>query len=315
MIPEYINLFVGHSNNPNHRHLGSSGGIGTELLAELLNAGKVDAVIGVGFEQNDKTKPIYKIVDKANNIVQLSGSKYTYMESAPLIELLKQNTDKILAVVVQPCFVPLMRSQFKNVLYIISFFCGYNNTYEATEYLLKKAKTEKEKVESMNYRGGEYPGGFWVKNIDGSQRQFGKEHYELINLLFLRTGCGRCRIYISDSADIVIGDAWIKNAKKETTILINTKAGDDIIRDMRQQKIITLYDLEREELYEMHKHNIKYKQGGHSFFMKIIVALLNNKISRKIAPLYFFGYLSRIRRSFILGINKQLIESVKYNTK
>lgn len=312
MIPEYLNLFVGHSHDPKNRNAGSSGGLGTEILKFLLYSGVVDAVVAVGFDENDKTKPVYRIVDDFNNIFQLSGSKYTFMEAAPLIKLIKENSEKKLAVIVQPCFVQLIKNEFKNVLYIISFFCGYNNIYEATEYLLKKGGVNKAEVSSIDYRGGNYPGGFKIITTAGRVINFGKENYELINLMFLRKGCANCRFYISENADLALGDAWIRGAEKNTLLVINSSKGDDLIKKMYEQNLISLYDLDRGELLEMHRHNLAYKKNGHTLAMKIIVKIFNNKIARKIAPFYFLGIISRLRRKYMVGIKKELRLTNKY---
>ncbi len=306
MISKHINLFVGESNNKINRNSGASGGVGTEILEYLLNSRKVDMVVGVGYDGCDKVRPVYRIINNAAEIQKLSGSKYVFMELPPLIRLLEAHSDKKIAVVVQPCFVKFIRRKFKNVICVISFFCGYNIEYAATAYLLHKARIKEDDVSAIEYRGGEYPGGFTVFKKDGSVRSFGKECYELIDLLFLRKECSKCKYYISDSADIVLGDAWIKGVKNKTVVLINTQNGDDVIRSMHHEKLISLYGLDEEELLEMHSHNLKYKNYGHSPFMKFIVKIFNNKAARKLAPFYFFSFLSRIRRHFKIGIKKDL---------
>ena len=311
-IPDYINLFAGHSNTPDFRRAGSSGGVGTELLKYLLTTNKVDYVIGVGFSQEDKLRPVYRAIESPDEIVQLAGSKYVYMELAPLIALLNEFKSLKVAVVVQPCFAKLIKSKFPQAAYVISFFCGYNIVYDGTTYLLKQTKVAPENIESMNYRGGEYPGGFTIETKDGETVHFGKEYYELVDLVFLKEGCSKCSFFISDCADVVLGDCWIKNVKNETAVLTNTPNGDQVLKELHQEKLVTLFDLDKEDLSKMHNHNLHYKTHGHTPGMKFIVKMFNNKWMARLAPFHFMGFLSKVRRHFKYGIPKELSETNKY---
>src|SRR3989338_7107105 len=200
MLSSYRNLFVGHSNNIYYRLHGSSGGVGTSLLHYLLETQEVDGVIGVGFDEKNKTQAIYKFIDDPAKITQLSGSKYVYMSLAPLLKLLTQYSSKKLAVVVEPCFVKAVRKIAPHCKYVISFFCGYNITSEGTNYLIRKSKIDRKDIEAIDYRGGAYPGGFTIYTKGGVVKSFKKEHYELVDLLFLKDNCAKCRLFISDEA-------------------------------------------------------------------------------------------------------------------
>ena len=311
VLPPYINLFVGYSNNPYNRMHGSSGGIGTTVLQYLLDEKFVDAVVGVGFDEQDKTKCVYKMVERASQVTELTGSKYVYMKLEPLLHLLRQHNDKRIAVIVEPCFVKAVKKMAPHCTYVLSFFCGYNITEEATDYLIRKAQIDKSNIFSIEYRGGKYPGGFTVHLKNGQSKSFGKENWELVDLLFLGNVCGRCRVFISAEADIVLGDAWIRNLENATLLVLNTKRGNEVIQQMYQKKILTLFDIEPWDVVRMHAHNLKFKNFGHSRTMKFIVKLFNNPTARRFAPFYLLGMASKIRRSLMVGIKKMRLESTR----
>lgn len=313
IIPSYINAFVGYSHNIYNRLHGSSGGVGTSVLQFLLDTKTVDAVIGVGFDEKDKTKAIYKIIEQSSRVTELTGSKYVYMPLNSLLDLIFSLKDKKIAVVTEPCFVNGIRKVAPNCTYIISFFCGYNITKEATDYLIKKIHIPYEDIHSIDYRGGEYPGGFTVHTKKGTSKSFKKEHYELVDLLFLREQCSRCKVFISNTADIVLGDAWIKNIKNVTLLLTNTSKGDHILEQMYKKNLISLYDIEASHIIKMHPHNLRFKNYGHSKFMEYIIFLLNNKIAQEWAPFHFLGWVSKIRRAFMYGIHLDLQPTQKYD--
>lgn len=305
MLDNYKKAFVGYSSNIPTRLHGSSGGIGTEIFQYLLDVNIVDGVIGVGYDELDVTKPIYKFIDKASDISKLSGSKYVFMTYKELVNIIEQYKNKKIAVIAQPCFTASIRKKYPDIKYIISFFCGYNVGYEATDYLLKRSNINKQDMQSISYRGGDYPGGFTIYKKDGDIKTFGKQYYELIDLLFLRKGCNVCGHYISPDADIVLGDAWLKNIQNATLILVNTDIGDSLLKDMYDDSKVILSNISKEAIYDMHKHNIKYKQYGHSSKMAFIVRLFNNKFAQKYAPFYILGFLSKIRRIFAIGITNK----------
>jgi len=303
MLHEYKKAFVAFSTSEEIRTAGSSGGIGTQIASFLLGEKIVDAIIGVGFDAQDPKKPAYRIIRCPEETQYLSGSKYVYMPLRPLLDLAGETKSGKLAVFSQPCHVPALLKKLPQTTLIFSIFCGYNITYAATEYLIKKTGMAKNDIQHINYRGGKYPGGFTVTSKSGRQKSFGKEHYELIDLLFLNKKCGACRSYISEQADIALGDAWIKNFPKATLVIINTERGENMVRHMHAKKMIELYGISRDDIIRMHGHNLRYKKHGHSLPMKMVIKAFNNPIARKIAPFRLLGFLSRIRRQLKIGID------------
>jgi coenzyme F420-reducing hydrogenase beta subunit len=313
MLDNYIRAFVGYSNNISTRLNGSSGGVGTEIFEYLLNQKIVDGVIGVGYGETDVAKPIYKYIDLATDVSKLSGSKYVFMGYKELVSIIEQYQDKKIVVVCQPCFSAVLRKKFKNIEDIISFFCGYNIGYDATEYLLKKSNIDIKDIQNINYRGGKYPGGFTVYKKNGEVKTFGKQYYELVDLMFLRKGCDACGFYISDNADIVLGDAWLKNITSTSLILVNSNKANNLLRSLFNDNRVTLSNIRKEDIFRMHKHNIKYKKYGHSKIMSFIVKIFNSKYAPIILPFYILGFISKIRRMFAIGITAKFKEIIKYN--
>jgi len=312
LISPYQRLFIGYSNNNQHRHIGSSGGIGSELACFVLEKGLVDLVIGVGFSKCDPTLPEYQVIDCQEDVDKLSGSKYVYMKFEPLAKLLALYNKKSVAVFVQPCFVKAIRSfqrnKYPNIKYVFSFFCGYNITYEGTEYLIRKTNFRKQEIDRMEYRWGEYPGGFMAKSKDGKIATFGKECYELIDLMFLRKGCKNCSYYMGEGADVALGDAWLKNLKQSSIVITRSDAGTKVIKDMCSARKITLYHLNKIDLIKMHYHNLRFKKYGLSSFLAFLHILLKSVLAKKFVPFKLMMLLSRVRRKFAIGVNVSLQE-------
>jgi len=310
LITPYQKLFIGHSNNKNFRKHGSSGGVGGQVASYILENDIVDVVIGVGFSKNDPTFPVYQAITKPENIHKISGSKYVYMELKPLLDLLPLYNDKKIAVFIQPCFVEAIRNyqrhKMPSIKYIFSFFCGYNKTYDGTEYLIKKTKVKKDEISSMEYRWGAYPGGFMVESKTGERVHFGKEFYELVDLMFLKDGCRVCPYYMGEGADIVLGDAWVKNMKNGTLVITRSNTGTNLISKVHSENLIKLYFIKESEIVRMHWHNLKFKKYGLSPFLNLLHFILSTKLAINLAPVKFFTLLSRFRRKFAIGISVDL---------
>ncbi|MBC8488073.1 MAG: Coenzyme F420 hydrogenase/dehydrogenase, beta subunit C-terminal domain [Bacteroidetes bacterium] len=317
LITPYQRLFIGYSNNRKYRQDGSSGGVGSELASYILKSGLVDVVVGVGFSKNDPTLPIYQAITSPEDVHKISGSKYVYMEYKSLLDLLSSYNNEKIAVFVQPCFVKAIRNYQKhklpNIRYIFSFFCGYNKAYDGTEYLIKKTKLKKNRISCMSYRWGEYPGGFMVKSKSGKIVHFGKECYELVDLMFLKDGCRICPYYMGEGADVVFGDAWVKNLKNGSVIITRNDTGTNVISNMYSEGKIKLYFLNENNLVIMHWHNLKFKKYGLSLFLSFLHSVLSTKLAKYLTPFRFMMMLSRFRRKFAIRISVDLREINKNN--
>jgi coenzyme F420 hydrogenase subunit beta len=314
LVSDYQKLCIGFSLSPAHRHMGSSGGVGTEISAFLLGNKMVETVIGVGFSQGRPYLPEYQAVRDEDDVKKISGSKYVYMEFDPVKKLIDSEKEKQMAVFLQPCFVRavrrMQRNGYTNIKYIISFFCGYNITGEATEYLIKKTGIRKENIDKMAYRWGEYPGGFMVRTKDGRIVHFGKECYEIVDLMFLRKGCKRCSLYMGEGADIVLGDAWINSLKDASVVMARTDAGGALIEKMERENKIKLYSIKERELVHMHWHNLEYKKYGMGFFLNLIHQIVKIKAIRNLIPFRLLMFLSKQRRKWAVGIDVDLGEDL-----
>lgn len=317
LLEDYKRIFVGCSTDDQVRHRGSSGGVGSELLKWLLETDEVDGVIAVGMNPDRPWMPQYRLVEKPHEVLELAGSKYVYMKFKEIDSILSQTKGRKLAVVVQPChsiiLSKLRETRYPQIRYVFSFFCGYNIGLDATNYLIKKAGFQTSEVSEIEYRGGNYPGGFRVVNTSGEVRQFGKESYELVDLLFLLPGCERCPLYMGEGADVVLGDAWLKDYSNLTAVIGRTEVGLDLLKQANQAERILLYNFQEQDLVNMHWHNLRFKKYGHSKLLHWITRIFNNHVAIYWAPFRLLSWISRIRRKFKIGITVEQLKSVQWD--
>ena len=310
LLGNYADILIADSSVKDFVSRGASGGVGTTLLWYLLSQKEVDLVIGVGFSASDPTVPAYRVIGNPDHITELSGSKYVYMEVGPLIKLLEDSKDKKTAVFVQPCHIKAMRryqkTRYPQLKYIFSFFCGYNIEYQATDYLIKKTNIPKPSIAKLSYRGGDYPGGFEVTTFTGAVKSFGKECFELVDLIFLRKGCKICPLYAGEGADIILGDAWIKGEKNKTIVMIRSPNLTQKLNELERLNFLATYQIKESDLVKMHWHNFSFKKYGLKPLIQLLQSIFSSSLVIRIAPFRLLTSVSRIRRQLSIGIPIQL---------
>ncbi|MBU1610826.1 MAG: Coenzyme F420 hydrogenase/dehydrogenase, beta subunit C-terminal domain [Proteobacteria bacterium] len=305
LLGEYKRLLLARSGDALVREAAASGGVITEVLCAGLARGEFDAVLSVGFAGDDPVTPCYLVSRTPEELRARSGSVYSYVSPTQLKEAVAGLGGRRLAVVCQPCLVPLVRRWQErgehDVRAVVSFFCGYNMTHEATHYLLGKAGVRPEDVAWIRYRHGDYPGGFAVKPRNGEPVGFGKESYELVNLQFVRRGCSHCSLYMGEDADLSCGDAWIQEHPNLTAVLARTEAGLSLLE--ASQERLEFYALKERDLLAMHLHNLVYKKYGNSWFLRLLTVVFRDLLPKPLAPFRLLSALSRHRRSRKIGVS------------
>lgn len=302
-------LFLGHAADPVAREGAASGGVLTAALCGLFAQDKVDAVLAVGFGPDDPVHPRYLVLASPQAVLAHAGSVYSFIPASELrkaaLEAVRAGYSR-LAVVCQPCLVPVVRrwqarGEF-GVRLVFSFFCGWNMGHEATLHLLRKAGVRPGDVGSLGYRRGPYPGGFGVTTRDGREVRFGKESYELVNMQFVRPGCAACTLYMGEGADLVCGDAWLRDHPGLTSVLARTRKGLKLLEAVRLRGSVELFELEERMLLEMHLGNLRYKKYGLGGGMGTLTTLLNKRLPKGLPPFRLLSLLSRLRRSLKVGL-------------
>jgi len=270
------------------------------LLVCALESGLADAAVVVT-NKGSGNRPKTVLAGSRKELLDAAGSKYIYITFANLKNIL-DSTKKKLVVVAQPCHVETLRGmiaqgRYRNISLLIGFFCGYNQSWEATEYLIRKSGISPGDIREIDYRGGDYPGGFYVKSRSGKSVLFPKHYYDFVNLMFVPKQCLKCRRYMAEDADISVGDAWLADVKNHSSVIVRTDAGEKLYSAALKKGYLKSRQLPRSKLIRMHGHNLKHKKVGDSFFMSSVTKLLNNSWAPRLLPFRFFGLLARARRA------------------
>ncbi|MFC1786437.1 Coenzyme F420 hydrogenase/dehydrogenase, beta subunit C-terminal domain [Halobacteriota archaeon] len=295
----YKSLYVGHSRDVKIRNNASSGGVVTSLLIFLLDKGLIDGAIVVCMKYKEPWNYEVKIARTKKDILKASQSKYSLVPLNAILSKIRKE-DGNFALVGLPCHIHGIRSlqmmgweHSDKIKYLIGLFCGFNMHLSATNHLINKLGVEKGDILSLQYRGGNYPGGFLIKTKNNNEKSLEKFYYNLLNLMYVPKRCLLCVDLMNELADISVGDAWIKDIDKDgwSTVIVRTEKGETLFKDAIKHNYLGYKKISREDLLKSHSHLIRYKK------IKVFIRLY---LSKK-KPIYDLEYPNMKIHEYIPG--------------
>jgi coenzyme F420 hydrogenase subunit beta len=255
----------GYATDVNIRKNGSSGGVVTALLIDLLEAGIINGAVVVGTSRINPLQPEVQIARTRESIIQSSQSKYGLVSVNTILRQLK-NEDGIFAFVGLPCHIHGLRKlqlanrpESQKIGLMIGLYCGFNMHSGGTEFLLRKLGIDKIEVIELKYRAG-ISRGLFVKTKD---REFsiGKHIYNIICPLFLPQRCLFCTDLTNELADLSVGDLWITTDDNGwSSVILRSAYGKKLYQEAIRRKHIFSVPLLYETLFHSHKHLLFYKK-------------------------------------------------------
>lgn len=288
-----IDAWIGYSSDKRIRLNGASGGVITSTLIYLLKKKLIDGAIVVlsGSPNPDDAEPI--IATSEEEIISSAQSVYLPVPVNTILDKSKNFKGK-LAFVGLPDQVASIRmlqmekhSYVNNIKYILGPYTGTNMYKGAIRSFLRgRGVKDTEKIISLKWRAGEWPGYLEVKIEGGRVFKAEKFYYNYLTPFFITKsslfGCD----FTNELTDISVGDAWSPEYEKQgmgfSVVLSRTSNGQRILKQMASDNIISLKKVELKKALEMHGHMLDFKKRG-SF-----IRISFNKILGKKTPIY--GY-------------------------
>lgn len=343
-IGNFRSLYIGHAINESMRSKASAGGVATAILSGLLKRGVITAAVVVGMNKAKPWEPEVKVVNTVENVLEAAQSKYTMIPLNSVIKEIK-NIKGDIAFVGLPCHIHGIRKLQKmkyagieKIKYCIGIFCGFNLDKKATDFLIDRLKVKKENISSLEYRGGNWPGGFLLTTKNGRKYFLKKDIYNYLELIFTPRRCLVCPDLTNEFADISIGDAWNKflDDKGWSTIIVRTQIGKELFNYAIELGDIEVISSDISKVKESHAHLIVHKKNGFyirrrflaekpqfglmakslkdknpifNFWSLFLFLFTRNKIvfcGLKYIPLNFFIFISRSFRSLVRNIFQEI---------
>lgn len=226
-IGSFHEAFAGYVIEGGFRDNGSSGGMGTWILEQLLSTGRVDAVVHVGGGSGERgTLFQYRVSRTVQELRSGAKSRYYPVTLADVVPEVRQRPGRY-AFVGVPCFVKAIRLLAKedpsfgaSVAFCVSLVCGHFKSRGYAEFLgwqmgIHPSSLERidfrVKVEgdAANYYGVRVSGRDGNDQIERTSRMDDLYGHDWGMGLFKPKACDFCDDVVGETADITIGDAWL----------------------------------------------------------------------------------------------------------
>ncbi len=222
----YNGVFAGHVSEGSFRELGSSGGMGTWVLNELLEKDYVDYILHVKSETEigdyNNLPFSYQISESLKDTKLGAKSRYYPIEMSEVLKKVR-NTAGRYAVIGLPCFIKSIRLLQKQdpileerIKFCVGLVCGHLKSARYAESLAWQVNVDPSELQSIDFRVKDLtqPANRYSTYVKG----YGKEKTVPTNQLigtdwgvgaFKYKACDFCDDVFAETADVVLGDAWL----------------------------------------------------------------------------------------------------------
>jgi len=260
-----------HASDEVVRKQASSGGVLTALAIYLLESGKVDGVIQVCASKEKPTETICRVSESKEQVLECSGSRYAI--SVPWLNLSEQIKEGMrYAAIGKPCDIVALRrlrefdDKYRNILYLLSFFCAGLPSKDANKELLKQLGCREEDCVSLSYRGNGWPGDATAVDKAGNEyrMEYGKAWGDILGR-DVHPYCRLCIDGIGEAADIACGDGWyIKDNQPDFSerdgrniVFVRNEAGLKLMKDAVEAGVLVAEeweDLEQLQIIQKYQY-------------------------------------------------------------
>lgn len=266
-----VKTYIGYSNDDGIRSRGTSGGLITGLLVYLLESGRIDGALLVGPNKSQPLQHDIMIARTRQEIEDAWGSKYYPMPIGQLFSELMDKNGKY-AVVLLGCHMRALRLMERrlprlrtNVVLRVGIICGYCSGFKATvDQAQEWGVKDLYQITRIDYRDGKWPGNVRIQ-APGLDKQ--TVIYNFLARLPLTTNhrCMICSDLMNETADITLGDAWLKEltTRKDegwSVMAVRNPAVIPLIEEARESGAMYLEEADTETFIRSQEKPMRYKK-------------------------------------------------------
>lgn len=271
VIGNYRSLMAGFVAEGSFRERGSSGGMTTWLLIELLETGRIDAVVHMVPTPNDDTLFGYRISTDPADIAGGSKSRYYPGELSQLVREIA-DSGKRYAVTAIPSIAYEIRllqqadPRYREAIrFVIGLVCGHQKTANYARQLAWRAGILPSELTSIDFRSKDPETGANRYRAEVKGLRDGVEvvaHIRQGSIDETDWGLGMFKSNFSDytedafneTADAVFGDAWLPEYVEESSgtniAIVRNPELDEIVQAARRAGRLHLDDLAEQRVLD-----------------------------------------------------------------
>lgn len=326
----YIDTFVGYTLNEKERLAATSGGLISWLAQYLLKNDLIDYIICVGPSSEHGKHFEYQIVNSIEALAKCKKSKYYPVEVSTVIPKIRELEGRFLFIGL-PCFIKALRkftrldpSLNEKIHYTIGLICGHLKTAKYARYLARHCGVNNESIVNVDFRHkikGNTAINYAFK-IDYIKNNTLKTEQILMknvwasgwgNNLFMLKACEYCDDVFSETADITIGDAWLKDYSQDyrghSLVLNRSNTFKKILEAGISENEIHLDSITIDEAIESQSAGLRQRRNGLNARLKILKKNQWAPEKRKFETKYDFSILYKIVQHLRIKLCKESKET------
>jgi coenzyme F420-reducing hydrogenase beta subunit len=290
-IGRYDSAYAGNITSEQDREDGSSGGLTTWLLRALLRAGMIDGVAHVK-PADPRTEQIgrmfkYGISRSVEELNQGRGSRYYPVEISGIVETIKSEPGRY-AVVAIPCIAKALRNLMaqdpllnERITFIVGLVCGHLKSRYFADFIADIPGGKFGKNLSVKFRHklpGRAASDYSVGATELSGEVVGKRplrdyfatSWEIG--AFRNPACDFCDDVLAETADVVLGDAWIEPYDRSwlgtNVVVTRDPALRKILLQGAERAEIELAPLSVDQIAQSQDGGLRHRREGLAFRLR-----------------------------------------------
>ncbi|GGY69791.1 Coenzyme F420 hydrogenase/dehydrogenase, beta subunit C-terminal domain [Marinobacter zhanjiangensis] len=282
----YQQAYAGYVTEGTFRERGSSGGMGTWILNELLAKGYVDHVINVrsdvGGSVDSNLLFGYTISSSLEETQSGGKSRYYPIELSRVLQKVRSTPGRY-AVIGLPCFIKSVRLLQRQdpllaerIRFCAGLVCGHLKSTRYADSLAWQMGIAPEKLESIDFRvkNPEAPANRYSTSVTSDDRHEVVPTNKLFGTdwgagAFKYKACDFCDDVFAETADIVLGDAWLPDYVEDSqgTNIIVTRHPDiqEVIENARNEGRLVLDDITIAQAIQSQDAGLRHRKVAISY--------------------------------------------------
>lgn len=277
----YKSLYVGHVSEGKYRENASSGGMGTWIFKELFDKDLIDYVIHVKKDENTTSDTLFKyeISSTLEEIKAGAKTKYYPVEISEVMEIVKKQPGRY-AIIGIPSFIysvrlladvdEIIQSRIK---FTVGLVCGHQKSSKFAESMAWQAGIEPGNLVDIDFRHklSDRPASAYAVKmtglIDGEEKTIIKPTSELFGQnwgwgFFKPTASNYTDDVFNETADIVLGDAWLpeytSDSKGNNIVIVRHPKIEQLVKDAMNEKRLQMDVVDNEKIFASQASHYKH---------------------------------------------------------
>ncbi len=273
--------YVGYADEGGTRQRGSSGGMVSWMLEELLRRHLIDGVAHVvPVDPRTGRYFAYRISRTSEEIREGAKSRYYPVEMSQVLRQIADIPGRY-AVVGVPCFIkaiqllrkhdPVMRER---IAFTLGLFCGHMKSAQFAESFARQMDVPLDQIEKVDFRikDESRPASTYTAQFSTSD---GSEHRrDWWNLLegdwgagfFQYSACNFCDDVIAETADISFGDAWVEpyssDGRGTNVLVVRSPAVQELLEKALTEERICLQEVDEDFIVQTQAAGFRQRREG-----------------------------------------------------